>query len=267
MPFLVKPNEENVQEKTKITKWFLPRVLIQTKTYEGFGLKSERNMFEYQDANGYGLTWHKSTNPIAEDMHYGDIVKHTAGFKLSDIKDKDVLKNLKELDQYPTDNLFKVFENLVEWTSMGELQTNNLKMVDNMRYGGERYQNSILTDAVFDNKATKDFIKNIVEDFKDKIGNNKGNLNKIKLEAKDLTRPSFSTLNDRMNGLTIALNDTWGFRVTITKYSYKPQNKEVEATLVFRIIDHFGLDVADIESYGSASKIIKKKLESSSISK
>ena len=29
-------------------------------------------------------------------------------------------------------------------------------------------------------------------------------------------------------------------------------------TLVFRIIDHFGLDVADIESYGSASKIIKK---------
>lgn len=174
MPFLVKPNEENVREKTKITKWFLPRVLIQTKTYEGFGLKSERNMFEYQDANGYGLTWHKSTNLIAEDMHYGDIVKHTAGFKLSDIKDKDVLKNLKELDQYPTDNLFKVFENLVEWTSMGELQTNNLKMVDNMRYGGERYQNSILTDAVFDHKATKDFIKNIVEDFKDKIGNNKG---------------------------------------------------------------------------------------------
>ena len=47
-------------------------------------------------------------------------------------------------------------------------------MVDNMRYGGERYQNSILTDAVFDHKATKDFIKNIVEDFKDKIGNNKG---------------------------------------------------------------------------------------------
>ena len=27
---------------------------------------------------------------------------------------------------------------------------------------------------------------------------------------------------------------------------------------MFRIIDHFGLDVADIESYGSASKIIKK---------
>ena len=72
---------------------------------------------------------------------------------------------------------------------MRELQTNNLKMVDNMRYGGERYQNSILTDAVFDHKATKDFIKNIVEDFKDKIGNNKGNLNKIKLEAKDLTTP------------------------------------------------------------------------------
>ena len=64
--------------------------------------------------------------------------------------------------------------------------------------------------------------------------------------------------NDRMEGLTIALNDTWGFRVTITNYGYNPQTKDVEATLKFRIIDHFGLDVADIESYGSASKIISK---------
>ena len=59
--------------------------------------------------------------------------------------------------------------------------------------------------------------------------------------------------NDRMEGLTIALNDTWGFRVTITKYSYNSQTKDVEATLKFRIIDHFGLDVADIESYGTSS--------------
>lgn len=70
MPFLEKTTEK-VSEKTKIIKWFLPRVLIQTKTYEGFGLKSERNIYEYQDTNGNGLTRRKPTDPIAEDMHYG----------------------------------------------------------------------------------------------------------------------------------------------------------------------------------------------------
>ncbi|RIY35151.1 hypothetical protein CKY20_11240 [Capnocytophaga canis] len=153
-----------------------------------------------------------------------------------------------------------MFKNLIRWTSKGALETNNLNMVNNMRFGGGRYQNPILTEAVFNHETTKDFVKNIVEDFEDKIKQKeiKGNLNKIKLETDKLIRPSFSTLNDRIEGLTIALNDTWGFRVTITNYSCNPQTKDVEATLKFRIIDHFGLDVADIESYGTKQKIYAK---------
>ncbi|MDT9499310.1 DUF3289 family protein [Capnocytophaga canimorsus] len=257
MPFLGKATEK-VSEKTKIIKWFLPRVLIQTKTYEGFGLKSERNIYEYQDANGNGLTRRKPTDPIAEDMHYGSGGVHTGNFEWFDIKDEAVLKNITELNQYPTENLFEVFKNLIRWTSKGALQANNLNMVNNMRFGGGRYQNPILTEAVFNHETTKNFVKNIVENFKVKIKNSEGNLNKTKLEPKKLIRPSFSSLNDRIEGLTIALNDTWGFRVTITNYSCNPQTKDVEATLKFRIVDHFGLDVADIESYGTKQKIYAK---------
>ncbi|MFK8274975.1 DUF3289 family protein [Capnocytophaga cynodegmi] len=257
MPFLGKATEK-VSEKTKIIKWFLPRVLIQTKTYEGFGLKSERNIYEYQDANGNGLTRRKPTDPIAEDMHYGSGGVHTGNFEWFDIKDEAVLKNITELNQYPTENLFEVFKNLIRWTSKGALETNNLNMVNNMRFGGGRYQNSVLTEAVFNHENTKKFVSNIIGNFKKVVDENKGNLNEIKLEPDNLIRPSFSSLNDRLEGLTIALNDTWGFRVTITNYGYNPQTKDVEATLKFRIIDHFGLDVADIESYGTKQKIYAK---------
>ena len=260
MPFLRKATQK-VCVKTDIReeKWFLPRVLIQTKTYEGFGLKSERDIYEYQDANGNGLTRHKPTDPIAEDMHYGSAGVHTDNFKLSQIKDKDVLENIQELNQYPTEYLFALFKNLIEWTSKGDLETNNLQMVNSMRYGTKQYQDPILTKAVFNHENTKKFVENITNTFIEIISNNEGNLNNVIFKKPDkLRRPSFSTLNDRMEGLTIALNDTWGFRVTITKYSYHPQTKDVEVTLKFRIIDHFGLDVADIESYGSARKIITK---------
>ncbi|WP_212893078.1 hypothetical protein [Capnocytophaga canimorsus] len=202
MPFLVKPTEK-VSKKTKIIKWFLPRVLIQTKTYEGFGLKSERNIYEYQDANGNGLTRRKPTDPIAEDMHYGSGGVHTDNFKLSQIKDKAVLKNITELNQYPTENLFEVFKNLIRWTSKGALETNNLNMVNNMRFGGGRYQNSVLTEAVFNHEKTKKFVSNIIGNFKKVVDENKGNLNEIKLEPDNLIRPSFSSLNDRLEGLRL----------------------------------------------------------------
>jgi hypothetical protein len=91
----------------------------------------------------------------------------------------------------------------------------------------------------------------------------KGNFNKVDiLKAFEDTsfpkRPSFSGKMDRLKGLTIALNDTWGFRVTITHYSLNPDTKECTAVLRYRIFDHFGLDTDDIESYGTKEKVMKK---------
>jgi hypothetical protein len=262
MPFLESPSED-VCVKTEVIKWFLPRVLIQTKTKEGFGRKEERGTYEYQDARGRGLT--PPSTEVAPDMHYGDGKFHTNNFKLEDIKDAGVRKNIERLRKRSDADLFKLFRNLVEWTSQGNLEKQNLQLVNRMyQHDSSPYSNQILTNAVFEHESTKKWIDDVVKAFKKALSGNEGNLSgksfsKIYQEmGNPIKRPSFSSKSDRINGLTIALNDTWGYRVTITAYSYNPQTKECQATLRYRIFDHFGLDVNDIESYGSKTKIKEK---------
>lgn len=89
MPYL-KQCTYNVSVHTKVERWYLPRVIVQTKTKEGFGTKNDRKIFEYEDAFGKGLT--PSSKQIAVDMHWGNGKTHTNNFNLEQIKDKEVLK-------------------------------------------------------------------------------------------------------------------------------------------------------------------------------
>ena len=266
MAYLKEP-AESVSVKTRVERWFLPRVLVQTRTKEGFGTKSERSQLEYEDCEGKGLI--PVSAQIAVDMHYGDGKTHTGHFTLGSIKDANVLQNINELNlRYNDSELFKLFRELIRYTSMGSLESHNLEMVGHVQK--QTYQNPQmqhkdrrLTEAVFGHKSTKDFVKIIQDAFKYAMTKSKGNFNKVDiLKAFEDTsfpkRPSFSGKMDRLKGLTIALNDTWGFRVTITHYSLNPDTKECTAVLRYRIFDHFGLDTDDIESYGTKEKVMKK---------
>ena len=68
-----------------------PRVLIQTVTKPGFGLKEDRDKYEFEDAQGKGLT--PASNVIAEDMMFG------TSFDLSTIKDAKVRENIERLSK------------------------------------------------------------------------------------------------------------------------------------------------------------------------
>ena len=256
----------NGSATTENMEWAVPRVMIQTKTTEGFGEKSDRHIFEYQDSKGLGLSRISST--IAPDMQYGNGTTHNGGFVLSDIKDESVLENINKLSKCSDDELFELFGNLVGNTSMGALDYHNLELVKhfkNQTYAhGAEHEDYRLTEAAFAHPSTVKFIKDVTYAFKAEIAHEKGDVNNANmedwLESADntivLKRPVFVGKMDYIKGLKIAINDTWGFRVTLTKYSFNSETKEVEAVLKYRIFDHFGLDVYDVESFGSIDEII-----------
>ena len=79
----------------------------------------------------------------------------------------------------------------------------------------EYYIDSRLTDAVYEDSTFAAQIKDIV---RESIKNAKGRIETLVIKEKDISglrRPTFSIGKDKGRGLTFALNDTWGFRVTL----------------------------------------------------
>lgn len=110
-------------------------------------------------------------------------------------------------------------------------------------------------------------IKNIRNLFIESILDSQGNLNNVNFKTvfdeyikKNLnfSRPFFNSIGDKKDGLTIALNDTQGYRVILKNYEFNPETKTYDATLAFRIFDHFGLDIEDVENYGTGKKVLEK---------
>ncbi|MBM6671226.1 MULTISPECIES: DUF3289 family protein [Bacteroidaceae] len=258
MPYL-KQCTYNVSVHTKVERWYLPRVIVQTKTKEGFGDKQERNIYEYEDAYGNGLT--EASTKIAIDMHWGDQKNHTNNFTTNQITDNNVLKNIQNLNKKSDKELFAIFKRLIKLTSRGELEKQNILLVNHLeQHINLEYKNDILTKNVFSREITNEFINYIKQGIILEIKNKSGDLNKADFREtiKHIKRPNFNVSEDRLRGLTIAIHDIWGFRISMEMYSFNPNKKECMVKVRYRFFDHFGLDLDDIINYGSKEKIMKK---------
>jgi hypothetical protein len=60
----------------------------------------------------------------------------------------------------------------------------------------------------------------------------------------DIPSPSYP---DKYGGLGIAINDTWGFDIKITKFQQDSENKKFSAEFEIEIFDHYGLNSEDID--------------------
>jgi len=254
MPYLLSPKED-VSVKIDVITWELPKILIETKRIEG-----------------------KMADKIsrADDMHFG--VKsgsehvHTNISILNQIGNthvrKEIENDLKESDT----TLFKRFEELVKYTSTGALQRENLALVAKMKSlkstdinadklnEPEEYSNEVITNAVFKHRATNDFINKVKEHIQTNvIKKHNGNINKVEEPVDNIEKPKYSGIIDQITGLKIAINDTWGHRVTLTVYEYDANSHQYRGKLHIRIFDHFGLDVEDIKKYGTA-ELVREKL-------
>ena len=236
-----------------------PRVLIQTVTKPGFGVIEDRSKYELEDAQGNGLT--PASHIVAEDMRYG------SSFDLSTINDAKVRENIERLSKKTDDELFENVINLAEWVSSGELEENNKRMIAEWRKqtyktAEEHYTDSRLTEAVFeDGDVQEKFIKVVKDALYEHLAETSGNAKAIYVnreELKDLQHPKFLISKDKGKGLTFALNDTWGFKVTLLNYRYDAATKKYWVKLKFDIFDHFGLDVEDVEKFGSMENVRDK---------
>lgn len=64
-------------------------------------------------------------------------------------------------------------------------------------------------------------------------------------EIRNTILPKFDRLIDRINGLGIAIHDTWATHITLE--SVKLSGDSYQARVNYRVQDHFGLDEADIQ--------------------
>ena len=232
-----------------------PRVLIQTVTKPGYGLKEDRNKYEFEDANGHGLT--PPSTIVAEDMRY------STSFNLSTINDARVRSYLEGLSQKTDDELFKKLINLAEWVSRGELEDNNKRMIAEWRQHKyktpeEYYIDSRLTDAVYEDST---FVVEIKDAFRRSLQRAKGRIEYMNMtveDTKELSHPTFPVSKDKGRGLTFALNDTWGFRVALLGYKYDTLKEHFWAKIRIEIFDHFGLDKSDVEKFGSLENVRDK---------
>ena len=129
------------------------------------------------------------------------------------------------------------------------LANNAMAMIDHFRYGrGENYSNHFLTTAVMSHQNTINFFNAIRQEFAKAISENDGNLNSFNDKEgrlRQFRRPVFNTWADRFQGLTIALNDTWAYKVWITEYELKADGT-YRGRMKITIYDHFGLDDDDV---------------------
>lgn len=233
-----------------------PRVLIQTVTKPGFGLKEDRDEYEFEDAQGKGLT--PASDEIAEDMKFG------TSFDLSTIKDDKVRENLERLSKKSDDELFKNLINLAEWVSSGDLEDNNKRIIAEWhrqvyQTSEDHYTDSRLTDAVFKEETTQSLISEVKRLLHKALRVVNGDISRLSISNYigqfNIKRPVFSSFSDKLHGLTFALNDTWGFKVTLLNYRYDATTKKYWAKLKFDVFDHFGLDKDDVVKFGSMEKV------------
>lgn len=190
------------------------------------------------------------------------------GNKADDLKyndtSKDELLKLNSLfkyqidESYDPDILFSEFNSMcTSLFSTGEMENVILDMIEHFKDGtGTNYSNKTLTEHVINHESTKEYVDCIKSELIRELKANGGDLksliytkgaptplyNYINANA---NRPYYNTISDKINGLTITIDDTWGNTISISDYSIK--NNHFKGTLHFYIYDHFGLDQPDVE--------------------
>nr|WP_290427104.1 DUF3289 family protein [Coprobacter tertius] len=218
----------------------------------------------------------RSNSETAADLLYGDYTMDESGFnklkqQLISIFVSEKKKKQEDAEKYADqrinkvrsfarksdDNLFKIFNNEIEWYSMGKLEDVAHKMVAKMKAnkGGE-FSDAVLTGKVKEHDSSKSFINHVKKAIIEYLSKNKGRFENLNITDGStgvlyqylldhgVQTPTF---NDKISGLGITIHDVWAYQVFITDYAINGNN--FTAKLEFIYWDHFGLDYPDIVNY------------------
>lgn len=160
---------------------------------------------------------------------------------------------IDDLEHTNPKTFFSSFRTMTVLFATGDLKMNIFSMIAKFEKseGGE-YRNQALTNAVKAHDSTIKFSDTIIKDVKSKLSQIDGDINKLKLDelmwmykkTAGFRLPIFNTAWDKVEGLTIAINDVWAGRAEITKYD--KFGKFYKGNIRVTLYDHFGLDYPDI---------------------
>lgn len=194
--------------------------------------------------------------------------KNADGTDANDIKTndftKDELLNINDLFKYqlneshePDKLFYELSDMATSLFSTGEMEDVLLDMINHFKSGsGSNYTNNTLTKTAVEHESTKEFIDCIKQGLTQCLISNNGDLKSLDYSNKEsnplyeyiqanASLPVYNLPSDKINGLTMAIHDTWGTTVTVKDYSIN--NNIFRGTLCFNIYDHFGLDLKDVE--------------------
>lgn len=117
--------------------------------------------------------------------------------------------------------------------------------------GGE-YRNQALTRAARAHPTTIKFSDTLIKEVKAKLAELDGDVNKLVLsdlmqqysKTSGFRLPIFNSAADKVQGLTIAVNDVWAGKAEIA--TYEKFGDFYKGTIKVTLYDHFGLDYPDI---------------------
>lgn len=134
-------------------------------------------------------------------------------------------------------------------TNDHEMQNAALDFLEKFKSNtGGVYSHRIVTNKVIESSAFKNFTKKFGDVLNNELRKTSGNINGVSAISLGF-RPSFSSNFDKLNGLTILINDTEKTDVNLESYSIS--NGHWVANVLITIADHFGLDKHDALKYQS----------------
>lgn len=160
--------------------------------------------------------------------------------------------------------LFADFKAMVYMMARGDLNDNIYSMISKFeKSDGGVYENVKLTEAVKANPSTQRFCTGIEDEMAERIKKAGGELTAMEdkkiyygdeagyRSSHPYGHPAFPYGRDYnlLTGLTIAINDVWSYKVTMT--SFKITGNNYKAKYEVQLWDHFGLDLPDMQKFYS----------------
>ena len=242
--------------------------------FEGFFPKS---FPDRKDSDGDGKLDNEDLRPLYSDLSnmvifqsdrpegydkYGNVANDmkTNDYTEDEIKDISWMFRLQLLESYFPSILFSEFEDMsTSLFAMGDMEDVILDMINHFRDGtGKEYSNKTLTKEASEHETTKAYVEFVKKALVNELKKNGGNLAALKFDKstkdsnefynfiqRNASYPTFSTWSDRVGGLTITVNDTWGNTVSVKDFSL--ERNHFKGVMRVRLYDHFGLDQPDVE--------------------
>ena len=116
--------------------------------------------------------------------------------------------------------------------------------------GGE-YSSDVLTETIHTHPNTREFVDSVNAIIREYIESSNENMNAIinnhdfLEDVDDVDEPAYNTTADYTNGLKIALNGIWGYKVEIVDYYINGEGNYF-CRIRYTLYDHFGLDGGDV---------------------